>query len=113
MNVDVQNAIKSSIPPMLVSEYLLLLQKVKRQIQERLEERKKGIDDKEGTLEQLEYILNELNLLESEINSGDLSKLKGKRLVSAQIVTDSWPLESELVEKINQLDIQLVSGITQ
>jgi hypothetical protein len=88
---------------MKINEFLYELDSIKAQVDNLLEERRKNIAGI-GTINELEYISNELIILESQLKLGNIPPKTDRQLISAHIVMESWPLDYELTEHITQLN---------
>ena len=82
-----------------IPDFSILLQDTITQTKQALEERKLGIAG-DGNVQELELIYNELLKIDGQIKSNQIPPTEERDLISARLVTDSWPIESKLGDDI-------------
>jgi hypothetical protein len=84
-------------------EFLNELRIIKAEVNLLLDQRKNnhaGI----GSIQELEFIANELDKVEGQFLLGILPPQKSRRLVSAHLVMENWPMDEELTNSIARLN---------
>jgi hypothetical protein len=87
---------------MKIEEFLNELRTIKSAVNNLLDQRRKnspGI----GSIKELEFIVNELDRVESQLLLGQLPPATSRRLVSAHLVMENWPIDEELTNSIARL----------
>jgi hypothetical protein len=84
---------------MEISAFLKELRNLMQEVSEQLMRRQAG-NPGTGTVDELRFILKELSEIEKRAASGKLPPSGDRWLASTRIVTDTWPHDSQLGERI-------------
>jgi hypothetical protein len=87
-------------------ELLLLVEDVRTEVEERLEDRQAGLEGV-GTVAELESMQRELVELEGWLIGKNLPPQDQRHLRAAYIVVDAWPADDRLGERICTVDYVL------
>jgi len=84
-------------------EFLLELDLILKELSQRLSKRHAGVEGT-GSVAELEFIQNELMALGDQLVSMNGLPSVREMLQSAHLVSNYWPFQDELADRINRLD---------
>jgi hypothetical protein len=84
-------------------EFLNELRIIKAAVNTLLDQRKNNYPGI-GSIQELEFIDNELCKVEGQLMLGKVPPPKSRRLVSAHLVMENWPMDEELTNSIARLN---------